>query len=792
MKSNIQLLFTLLMLLMGSMAYAQAPQKFNYQGIARDAKGNPVAKQQLAIKLSVLPTIDATVSEYEETQLVTTNEFGLYTLQIGAGTAISGEMKNVKWETGNKYIRVAIDPKGGTDYVDAGTTQLLSVPYAIYADKAGVARETANGTDKTRAGTVSTAAGTTGDVNKLAKFTSAGNTITNSQITDNGNTVIIGSPASSSANNRMHIYTNNAVQQTYVRMENANAGGTGRFYMGNDGANSYATFTKYGTGVAGNYGGNPLYPNANLLAFGNNGSVANDGNGRFLMTNGGNIGLALTKTTGTTLKFHADFTSGFVGIGGNAAPATHVHINSNTPGDTMKITNSGSGHTATDGLEIRTAGTSASITNMENDALYFGTNNTDRMNINASGNVSIGSFNFGSSALNLNTATPSITFDNGADGFVVEENAAGQLAFAPNVFGPGNTPAMIIDDNTGNVGVATSNPSVPLEVQNTTLNSSSTTDGIVNIGNATGFHVTLDDNEIQSKNGVSGFNTLFLNYFGGDVMTGFGTNMFNYDGSSYLGNNTMNVNASALGRVGVGTSSPLTKLHVETSNDTAFLAVTNSGSSQQIAVLGRQPNFGFGAGVAGIAFGGTAVPTTTDIGVYGSSSGYGVWSQGPIKIVDGNQGNGKVLVSNSTGTGSWQGAVGFLANSCSAGTIASGVVTLIYGTEDFDESGSYNNTTGEFTAPIDGLYQFNFGAVMTAGGGTSQCRIGLMKNGSFLPGTILRAQPSTTAQWSIQNSVTVKLVAGDVIKVELGNFSGGSITVSNNSLEMSFSGHLVR
>ncbi|MBL7765309.1 MAG: hypothetical protein JNJ58_04405, partial [Chitinophagaceae bacterium] len=212
-----------------SLVYAQAPQKFNYQGIARDVQGNPLAQQQLSLKLSVLPSIDATVPEYEETQLVKTNEFGLYTLQIGAGTPLTGEMKTVKWETGNKYIRVAIDPAGGSNYMDAGTTQLLSVPYALYADRSGIARETANGTDKTRAGTVVTAAGTTGDANKLAKFTSAGNTITNSQITDNGNTVIIGAPASSSALNRLHIYSNSATQVNHVRMENIDSTSSGRF-----------------------------------------------------------------------------------------------------------------------------------------------------------------------------------------------------------------------------------------------------------------------------------------------------------------------------------------------------------------------------------------------------------------------------------------------------------------------------------------------------------------------------------------------------------------------------------
>ena len=58
-------------------AQAQVPQLFNYQGIARDAQGNPLVNQTLSIKLSVLQASDATVAEYEEIQIVQTNEFGL-------------------------------------------------------------------------------------------------------------------------------------------------------------------------------------------------------------------------------------------------------------------------------------------------------------------------------------------------------------------------------------------------------------------------------------------------------------------------------------------------------------------------------------------------------------------------------------------------------------------------------------------------------------------------------------------------------------------------------------------
>ena len=90
------------------------------------------------------------------------------------------------------------------------------------------------------------------------------------------------------------------------------------------------------------------------------------------------------------LKFHADFTTENVGIGGNAAPVSRVHLN-NTDGTTMdvRLTNNTTGHTATDGLDIRNTGNDASITNRENANLTLGTNNVTRMTVTAAGNVEL-------------------------------------------------------------------------------------------------------------------------------------------------------------------------------------------------------------------------------------------------------------------------------------------------------------------------------------------------------------------------------------------------------------------
>jgi hypothetical protein len=131
MKSKILILATAF--LMAFNLQAQAPEKLNYQGIARDNTGAALANQNLGVKISILH--NSTV-DYSESHTVTTNDFGLYKLVIGDGTPLFGGMASVDWSSGNKFIKVEIDPNGGTNYTDLGTTELLSVPYALYAAEA--------------------------------------------------------------------------------------------------------------------------------------------------------------------------------------------------------------------------------------------------------------------------------------------------------------------------------------------------------------------------------------------------------------------------------------------------------------------------------------------------------------------------------------------------------------------------------------------------------------------------------------------------------------------------------
>lgn len=114
-------------------ASAQAPAKFNYQGIARNASGAPLASKPLGMRITIRDAATGGTVLYQETQSVTTNAYGLYNVIIGNGTGTSGSITGINWASGNRFIQVEIDPNGGTSYVDLGASQLLSVPYAMYA-----------------------------------------------------------------------------------------------------------------------------------------------------------------------------------------------------------------------------------------------------------------------------------------------------------------------------------------------------------------------------------------------------------------------------------------------------------------------------------------------------------------------------------------------------------------------------------------------------------------------------------------------------------------------------------
>jgi hypothetical protein len=116
---------------------AQVPQAMNYQAVARNASGQELVNQAVNLRLSILDGGPTGSPVYVETQSTATNSLGLFTVAVGQGTVISGVFSAVNWASGSKYLKVEADITGGTNYVTFGNSQLLSVPYALYAANGG-------------------------------------------------------------------------------------------------------------------------------------------------------------------------------------------------------------------------------------------------------------------------------------------------------------------------------------------------------------------------------------------------------------------------------------------------------------------------------------------------------------------------------------------------------------------------------------------------------------------------------------------------------------------------------
>ena len=140
MKSFLLSILTLISVL----GFSQAPSQINYQGVARNSVGNVLPNRNLSIRLSVHDGSSSGTVVYSETRNVSTNSFGLFTVAIGSNgaTNVTGSLSTVNWGTGAKFLQVEIDPSGGSSFLDLGSAQLLSVPFAFYSETAKTALQT--------------------------------------------------------------------------------------------------------------------------------------------------------------------------------------------------------------------------------------------------------------------------------------------------------------------------------------------------------------------------------------------------------------------------------------------------------------------------------------------------------------------------------------------------------------------------------------------------------------------------------------------------------------------------
>jgi hypothetical protein len=130
MKKNLILIVSFLIC---TIAFGQTPEKMSYQAVLRNSSNLLVANQKVGMKISIL---NGATPIYVETQSQTTNSNGLVTLEIGSGNVVSGTFSTINWAVGTFFIKTETDLTGGNSYTISGTSQLLSVPYALHSKTA--------------------------------------------------------------------------------------------------------------------------------------------------------------------------------------------------------------------------------------------------------------------------------------------------------------------------------------------------------------------------------------------------------------------------------------------------------------------------------------------------------------------------------------------------------------------------------------------------------------------------------------------------------------------------------
>ncbi|MBI3260133.1 MAG: hypothetical protein HYZ54_11765 [Ignavibacteriae bacterium] len=207
MKQIKQILFMMVFMACTYSMYAQAPSGINYQAVARSSSGVVMSNKTIGVRISILAGSASGSADYVEKHSVSTNQFGLFNLIIGGGTAQTGTFSSINWGGGSKFLKLEVDTNNGSSYTTLSSTQMMSVPYALYAEKSG-------------SGSSSGVSGS-GTTNYVSKFTGS-TAIGNSSIYDNGTSVAIGT-TSPNANNKFTVTSSGTIAGLFENTNGSNS-----------------------------------------------------------------------------------------------------------------------------------------------------------------------------------------------------------------------------------------------------------------------------------------------------------------------------------------------------------------------------------------------------------------------------------------------------------------------------------------------------------------------------------------------------------------------------------------
>ena len=140
MNNHASLIIAITGLMICSMNFtllSQAPPSFKYQAVMRDKAGQVLPNQNITLLISILQSGVDGPEVYRELHSITTSELGLINIEVGRGKDPLGSLAAIDWSAGSHFLRIEMDPSGGMDFELIGVSQLLSVPYALYAEKSG-------------------------------------------------------------------------------------------------------------------------------------------------------------------------------------------------------------------------------------------------------------------------------------------------------------------------------------------------------------------------------------------------------------------------------------------------------------------------------------------------------------------------------------------------------------------------------------------------------------------------------------------------------------------------------
>ena len=410
-------LFTVFTVLLFSSLLVAAPppvpQKLSYQAVIRNSADKLVANQTVGMKISIIYSTPTGTLVYAETQTPTTNANGLISIAIGTGTVVYGTFSIIEWTSGPHFIKTEIDPAGGTNYTITATSELVSVPYALYSKQANQLQLPYNGlVENSITGFSVSNLGGSAIQGNSDKTTGSACGVMGKTISPDGYGVY---GISLSNTGKSCGVTGTVVSPDGYGVCGVNNATTGSSYglyglsLSPSGYGVYGSGQSYGvcgksplsTGV-GVFGLNDSHSGVTRGVYGS--VISPDGYGVYGVNNantGNSVGVL--GSTASYNGFSGYFSGGKFYVNGNVGigtttPTERLHVNSTSVFSGMVFTNNDSGILSSDGLLIglqyqgNTTNQYALISNKEDCPLYIRTkNNSQTMTFASNGNVGIGS-----------------------------------------------------------------------------------------------------------------------------------------------------------------------------------------------------------------------------------------------------------------------------------------------------------------------------------------------------------------------------------------------------------------